>query len=279
MIFATSKSFDGTLTEVPQTLTVPNAALSGPERADDYCQQLGATIAGTAGESWRVLLSDDYVDARVHVAVTGKVEALNGAIVAADATELFDAGGNISGWVKFTETGGTRADVWTASIDDGTRHSETCANWSSNLIFDSGHLGLVDLAAPPDFQWISGGSDTCNTTHGLYCVSQAPEDPLARFDGAAGANAGEVTLTLEPPTKVANVDRITIYRVAGATAPDMSCNNMFSTLVETVQPVTGAAVTVTDTGLAAGAYSYRACVIGAYGNVLTTGTAENVTAN
>lgn len=275
VIFATSKVFDGALAEVPVTLTVPDPTLSGPERADVYCQQLGATVSA---DTWRAVLSDDFVDAKIHVTVTGSVVAIDNAAVADDAAELFDAAGTLQSAVRLSETGGARTEAWTGSVADGTRHIDTCVNWSSTNFLDSGRLGQV-AAAPADFRWLSDSSAGCNTTRSLYCISQAAEDPFDDLDAQTGANAGEITVTIDSPSDISKIARIDLYRVVGGTAPDTLCDNTVGTLAHTTSSITAAAFVVTDSGLAGGNYSYRACAIGYFDEVLTSEVAENVTAN
>lgn len=273
-IFATSKLFNGLLVEVPVTLTPATLTDSGPKRADHFCQLLGATLSS---DSWRAILSDDYEDARTHIVVTGSVVATDASLVASDAAHLFDPLGTLSSSVFFDETGGSPAEAWTGSEADGRRDTDTCGDWTSAGAGDVGRSGDVDPFPSPDFHWISANSVACSTTRSLYCISQAIEYPFTRFNAVRGDVTKQIDMEIDVPTHSDKITRVDVYRSAGGVAPDSSCDT--GTLVKSVTTMPATTIRLTDATPASGAYSYRACAIDPYGNVLTSKVSENIVAN
>lgn len=270
-MFATSKLFNGSLVEVPATLTPPSGGETSLAKADYFCNLLGQ---GISAEPWRALLSDSETDARTHVAVTGVVQDhVDSAVISVDGTNLWD--GTIDSQVYYDEIGGSAFEVWTGTNANGTRNAAVCTDWSSSAAGVSGMQGVADV--PLDSDWIAMATATCNTTRSLYCISHPADDPFIAFSAVTGGSAGQILLSVTPPLKYGKVERIKVYRVAGTSAPDTNCAT--GTLVGQMTAVTAAAVSFTDTGLAAGAYSYRACSMDPYGNVLTSSTQTNVLAN
>ena len=154
------------------TENVYSGMLGGLAGADKICQDLAdsASLGGT----YKAWLSDSTASPSTRfVHSTGPYELVDGTRIAANWAALTD--GSLRAPITLTEWGNLVSDayyVWTDTYVDGSggTSGEHCENWSSGSATDGGFRG-VDTDAGSN--WTQSGSDTCDTSHHLYCFQQS----------------------------------------------------------------------------------------------------------
>lgn len=152
-IFATSASFNGNL-----------GGLAG---ADAKCQAAADAAAPLDKYIWKALISDSTTDASSRVTINYPVMNTNDEVIA--TANLF-GGGMSSKLVQYNEFGQVRTSplVWTGSTTAGVKTTYHCSNWSNSTSGSSGTSGQVTNQT----YWLGRNQISCNTSYGLYCVSQ-----------------------------------------------------------------------------------------------------------
>lgn len=159
MMFVTSSSYNGNL-----------GGLAG---ADAKCNAL-ANAAGL-GTGWKALLSDSRTDARSRINISGPVQDMSGAVLAADAQQFWS--GNLKQKVALDQNKrsvGTKI-VFTGTVAGGARHSGPahCGDWTTGSGFAGAQAGRTDFS---DKRWLqiydasSSPSHACSNMSNLYCV-------------------------------------------------------------------------------------------------------------
>jgi hypothetical protein len=216
------------------------------------------------------------IDAKSRLSITGPVLSTDLiTYIANSRSDLWD--GSILNAVIGTESNGVGANVWTGSTGTGNGGSH-CNNWSSNVAVGSGgYAGAEGDSNTVNTTWLANTNLDCNDSRALYCVSQAADTALDDFSASTGSSgSGRIELFIDPPANVLKYDQITIYRIAGGTAPSNNC--AVGTAVLTISPVTTTNTSFVDTGAVPGntMYSYRACAFDSFGNILSSITADGV---
>jgi hypothetical protein len=100
------------------------------------------------------------------------------------------------------------------------------------------------------------------------------------FTAATGALLGEVAITVDFPATPSrdDYDRVTIRRLAGATAPNANCSSDGSVIKTYTTPTFPDPDAFNDTGTGGSYYSYRACIYDGAGNLTATQTQTNIQA-
>ncbi len=135
--------------------------------ADAACDALGD--ANVSSKTWVALLSTSTTDASGRVTITGKIENTQGDIVATSDADLWD--GTLGNAIKYTETGAAlnATDyVWTGTGSNGTAAANYCSDWTDNT---NGTNGQYAVPTATDSTWIDNGSQTCDQSYRLYCIS------------------------------------------------------------------------------------------------------------
>lgn len=141
--------------------------------ADTQCQSL-ADEAGLGG-SFKAILSDSTIGARDRLPLTGRVELVDGTMVAADPDDLWD--GSIAAPINQTETGDRllSGNVWTGTdaTGDADAYGGFCGDWFDITGAIGGEAGRTDRV---DDGWISiygligDPSHACHNLSHLYCI-------------------------------------------------------------------------------------------------------------
>jgi hypothetical protein len=138
--------------------------LGGIAGADGICQSTadGASLGG----SWKAFLSVAGESAVDHVSLAGPLENMQGEVIAADESDLFD--GSIAAVASYDENGTAIADdIWTGTSFDASPDL-TCVDWTST---DGNAKGTRGTAGDVNDDWVSAGFRFCNWSLHLYCVS------------------------------------------------------------------------------------------------------------
>lgn len=260
-IFATStNTYTGNLTSVAN--------------ADSICTTAGSALDGSL--NWVALLSTGSMNAAGHAPVRGSVynRASTPVAVATNFTTMW--AGTWATAVTYDETGtSTTGNVWTGSLNTGVADRGTsadainnhCANWTSASAGSNGRYGSVTGTGT---SWAELGTQACDTTSRIYCVSKTIE-PLVAFSAATGTTTdGNINVTVTFPADTTNYTKVEIRRKSGATAPSNACTT--DVLVKTYNTAPYTSETFVDpTATNAGAYfSYTACLYDANGRVAVT---------
>jgi hypothetical protein len=145
----------------PQTGNIGSIA-----NADTSC----ATAAGRGnlGGTWKAWISDSGTDAVSRMADVGPWYLVN------KTTKVFDDKaamlGNPLVAINMTESGNTMSGsfpVWTGTTLAGTKHTDTCSNWTT--LSGNGRHGLHDQS---DGDWSDAASQSCGSQAHLYCFEQ-----------------------------------------------------------------------------------------------------------
>lgn len=145
------------------TVTGGFGGLSG---GDSICQTR-ANEAGWGGSTWRALLSTDTVHARDRIPDAVYVR-MDGLLIANNRTDLWD--GTIANAISLNEHGAARPTVWvwTGTNSDGTRHTQTCANWTG-FGGNWGRVGEMTTSSA----WVNRIDPVdCGFGNALYCFEQ-----------------------------------------------------------------------------------------------------------
>jgi hypothetical protein len=132
--------------------------LGGLAGADALCQSL-AQAAGAGNKTWRAYLSTSSVDARSRIG-NGPWYNSKGVQIAASVADLHSANNKISATTALTEKGTApnylvgnppapsaqplQHDILTGTNEDGTKHADTCRDWTVGNADARAMLGHAD---------------------------------------------------------------------------------------------------------------------------------------
>jgi hypothetical protein len=159
---------------VTSTSVLGNVSIGG---ADAACRQHAASVGASplvtdAKSSFRALLGSDLFNPN-HLR-SCLVTANGDGVVAID---LFQTGATVlQGPWDVDETGSIVTPgtlVWTGSTGDGSwSEEESCGQWTEDSGASSGRVGS---AGNFDSSWLDAGTESCDTMHRLYCVSEVQD--------------------------------------------------------------------------------------------------------
>ena len=141
-----------------------NGNLGGLTGADTKCQSR-AGAAGLTG-TFKAWLSTSTVDAKDRIPDAGYV-LVNGTLVANNKADLID--GSIQNAIRINEFGNTVTNsyTWTGTLQNGTKHTSNCTNWTTSNSSYSGDRGHKDRV---NTTWTNYGVASCNWYDiSLYC--------------------------------------------------------------------------------------------------------------
>lgn len=165
----TAESFDNLYTGNPTAFVttatyLPQTHFTGLGGADTLCGTL-ATTAGLPG-TFVAWMSDSATDAKSRISGDA-IRLVNGDRVALGRTDLLDSDLAFAIDIDQAGTTGITGAVWTGTLADGTKDTDNCSDWGTNLV---GTSGTVGNAATTDGTWTDDGTATCDTPAHLICI-------------------------------------------------------------------------------------------------------------
>jgi hypothetical protein len=163
-LFETRTRFKGNLVAAANAEGGP--VTNGLAAGDELCNRTAA--AAGLGGTWIAWLSDSATNAIDRIQDVGPWYRLDGALVFANKAAL---AGNPRVETFVTEDC-TVSDlaVWTGTLSNGTKASNTCDDWGSSGSDVHGLCGFANTTT--NQKWSEGTVPLCNTAYNLYCFEQ-----------------------------------------------------------------------------------------------------------
>jgi hypothetical protein len=150
------------------TSTTSTGGFGGTSAADTKCAN--AAKNGNLAGTFHALISTQFVQAKDRVMIKGNVYNTHDELIATTSFDLWDK--FLHAKVAYDEkgVGPIPKDVWTGSNADGTRTTNTCANWTAFLNTSSADFGSTNSTLEA---WFHGSSTKkCDQMAALYCLSE-----------------------------------------------------------------------------------------------------------
>lgn len=141
---------------------------TGIAAGDAVCKNRAAATGLQNAQSFKAWISDSGADAKDRLTSDGPWVRLDGVSVAGSKSDLVNS--MLFTSINLTETGLYRRNrgSFTGTADTGSKTTNHCNNWSSNLDSIEGTIGFVFSAGPG---WSDGYEYDCSHSvgYGLYC--------------------------------------------------------------------------------------------------------------
>jgi len=194
------------------------------------------------------------------VTVTGSpLLALETGTTDRNATYSSGSGSNSLTFNYTVQAGDTAADL---DITSGT----TSLDLNAGSIKDAANNDSSTALPEP------GAANSLGLNKNIKIDTTAPPG-LSAFNVVGGA--GKTTVTLDFPASTTDYAHVVVRRATGATAPSVNCND--GTQVTDRTDFATDPYAFDDNSLAAGTYSYRACITDAAGNLTASQTQTSIT--
>jgi hypothetical protein len=154
-VFITSTTYDG-------------AQVGGIAGGDAKCVLRATAVGLVNAANFKAWLSDSTHDAKDHVTqfATGPWYRLDGVKLADNKAALIAA--PIFSSISYTETGVYVFDqlIWTGTDDTGSKTTNRCSDWTSNL---AGNTGRAGWSSSDNYYWTNLSDQSCSGSWPLYC--------------------------------------------------------------------------------------------------------------
>lgn len=147
-------------------------SLKGLFGADEKCKDMAVAAGLRPDRPWKAILSVAGVSAASRISLVGPVKNKN--VLISSATDFWKASTSWGTSIRYDEKGKDPFylpnNVWTGTEINGTvGNANTCKNWTSLLIFESGQVG--DSRSTGTSR-LDAGNASCLELKRLYCISQ-----------------------------------------------------------------------------------------------------------
>lgn len=188
-----------------QLLFITSATIDGASGEIDHYNRFANTVANGDGSrvqgvssGWRALLSTREAHARDNAPVTAPVYNLEGALIATDASDLWD--GDLKRGVRVTELGEVvNTRVWSGTTVHGMEASTGVTSPPPGDYAMGGSSPMVGWSGNSDQAWIFSGRETPANRFPIYVLSQVLSVPAPNVVPVADAGADQLVTRLGVP--------------------------------------------------------------------------------